>query len=60
MLVKSVFLLIMSENLVFTISVYIIPLDKIKYIGNKKIKLSVAELPVSDSYFSALKGIMNK
>ena len=39
---------------------YIIPLDKIKYIGNKKIKLSVAELPVSDSYLSALKGLMNK
>lgn len=39
---------------------YIVPLDKIKYIGNKKIKLSVAELPVSDSYLSALKGLMNK
>jgi len=39
---------------------YIIPLDKIKYIGNKKIKLSVAELPVSDSYLPALKGLMNK
>jgi len=39
---------------------YIIPLDKIKYIGNKKIKLSVAELQVSDSYLSTLKGLMNK
>ena len=39
---------------------YIIPIDKIKYIGNKKIKLSIAELPVSDSYVTALKGLMSK
>ncbi|MEP7376677.1 MAG: LytTR family DNA-binding domain-containing protein [Chitinophagaceae bacterium] len=39
---------------------YIIPLDKIKYIGNRKIKLSVAELPVSESYLPALKELVNK
>jgi two-component system, LytTR family, response regulator len=39
---------------------YIIPLGKIKYIGNKKIKMSEAELPVSDSYLTALKGIIKK
>jgi len=39
---------------------YIIPLDKIKYIGNKKIRLSAAELPVSGSYLTILKELMNK
>jgi len=39
---------------------YIIPLDKIKYIGNKKIKVSATELPVSDSYLTAVKELMKK
>ena len=39
---------------------YIIPLDKIKYIGNKKIKLNAAELPVSDSYLATIKELVNK
>lgn len=37
---------------------YIIALDKIKNIGSKKIKLSFAELPAGDSYFSNLKKII--
>jgi two-component system, LytTR family, response regulator len=39
---------------------YIIPLDKIKYIGNRKIKLNAAELPVSGSYLTALKVLIKK
>ncbi len=39
---------------------YIVPLDKIKYIGNKKIKLSKAEVPVSDSYLTAVKELIKK
>jgi two-component system LytT family response regulator len=39
---------------------YIISVDKIKYVVNKKIKLSIAELPVSDSYLKNFNVLINK
>jgi len=37
---------------------YIISIDKIKNIRNKKVTLSIAELPAGDSYFKNLKGFI--
>jgi len=37
---------------------YIISIDKIKNIGNKKVTLSIVELPAGDSYFKNLKGLI--
>ena len=37
---------------------YIISIDKIKNIRNKKVTLSIAELPAGDSYFKNLKGLI--
>lgn len=37
---------------------YIVPLSKIKSVLNKKVKLTTAELPVSDSYIDVLKAWM--
>jgi two-component system, LytTR family, response regulator len=39
---------------------YIISVDKIKYIGNRKIKLNIAELPVSNSYLINLNILLKK
>jgi DNA-binding LytR/AlgR family response regulator len=39
---------------------YIIAIDKIKYIGNKKIKMSTIELPVGDTYLMNLAVLIKK
>jgi DNA-binding LytR/AlgR family response regulator len=39
---------------------YIVAVDKIKYIVNRKIKLGLTELPVSSSYLKKFNVLINK